>query len=239
MKKSYLLLAVLALAACQPKQKVNGPSDALSFGLLGDVKEVYLTQTTLSSTQEGIEISDEPGVERLEFTFDAEGRITLDTFGGVYEYNDAGEFIKGDSENTELERDGLGRLVSYDNTNLDWDELEEEFDFEHFFAYTFGYDDQHRVVTEELSGWEWMDTYEYTYDGDKVFPASATYEGDAEGWTEEGNITYEYTAFDAKGNWTERIKTVSVKGYDFDDEENAETWTDVIKQVRRFVYWSE
>ena len=237
MKKSYLLLAVLALAACQPKP--NKPSDALSFGLLGDVKEVYVTQTTLSTTQEEMEISDEPGVERLEFTFDANGRITLDTFGGVYEYNDAGEFVKGDSDKTTLERDELGRLVSYDNTNLDWDELEEEFDFEHFFAYTFSHDDQHRVVTEELSGWEWMDTYKYTYDGDKVYPAGATFESNSEGWTEEGDIAYEYTAFDAKGNWTERIKTVNVKGYDFDDEENATTWTDVTKQVRRFVYWSE
>lgn len=236
MKKNCLLLAVLALAACQPKS--NEPSDARSFGLLGDVKEVYLTQTMMSSTQEGLEIADEPGVERLEFTFDANGRITLDTYGGVYEYDEAGEFVKGDSDKTTLERDAQGRLVSYDNTNLDWDEVE-DLDIEHFFAYTLGYDDQHRVISEEISGWEWMDTYHYIYDGKKVYPASATFEGDAEGWTEEGNITYEYTAFDAKGNWTERIKTVSVKGYDFDDEENAETWTDVIKQVRRFVYWSE
>lgn len=237
MKKSYLLLAVLALAACQPKS--NEPSDARSFGLLGDVKEVYITQSALSTTQEDMEISDEPGVERLEFTFDTNGRVTLDTYNDVYEYNDAGEFVKGDSDKTTLERDELGRLVSYDNTNLDWDEVDEEFDIEHFFAYTFSYDDQHRVATEEISGWEWMEVSHYTYDGNKVFPASATFESNMEAWTEEGNITYEYIAFDAKGNWTERIKTVSVKGYDFEDEENAETWTDVIKQVRRFVYWSE
>lgn len=237
MKKSYLLLAVLAVAACQPKQDFK-PSDALSFGLLGDVKEVYLTQTTLSSTNEAYEVSDEPGVERLEFSFDVNGRVTLDTYGGVYEYNDAGEFVKGDSEYTELERDGLGRLVSYDNTNLDWDELE-DFDIEHFFSYTFGYDDRHRVVTEELSGWEWMEVSQYTYDADKVFPAKATFESDMEGWTEEGEISYEYTAFDPRGNWTERIKTVNAKGYDFEDEENATTWTDVVKQVRRFTYWSE
>ena len=236
MKKSYLLLAALALAACQPKS--NEPSDARSFGLLGDVKEVYLTQSALSTTQEEMEISDEPGVERLEFTFDANGRITLDTYGDVYEYNDAGEFVKGNSDNTTLERDELGRLVNYDNTNLDWDEVE-ELDIEHFFAYTFGYDDQHRVTFEEITGWEWMDTYHYTYEGNKVYPASATFDSGVEGWAEEGSIQYEYTAFDAKGNWTERIKTVTVKGYDIDDEENAETWTDVIKQVRRFVYWSE
>jgi hypothetical protein len=237
MKKSYLLLAVLAVAACQPGQD-NKPSDARSFGLLGDVKEVYLTQTTLSSTNEMYEVTDEPGVERLEFTFDAKGRVTLDTYGSVYEYNAAGEFVKGDSDFTELERDEQGRLASYDNTNLEWDELD-EFDFEHFFAYTFGYDARHRVVSEELNGWEWIETYTYTYDGDKVYPASATFEGDSEGWTEEGEISYEYTAFDAKGNWTERTKTVTVKGYDIDDEENAETWTDVVRQVRRFVYWSE
>lgn len=237
MKKSYLLLAVLAVAACQPRQD-NNPSDARSFGLLGDVKEVYLTQTTLSSTNEAYEVSDEPGVERLEFTFDADGCITLDTFGDVYEYNETGEFLRGDSEYTELERDEQGRLVSYDNTNLEWDEID-DFDIEHFFAYTFGYDDSHRVITEELSGWEWMETYEYTYDGDKVYPASATYNGDAEGWIEEGEIRFEYTAFDAMGNWTERTKTVTTKGYEFDDEENATTWTDVVKQVRRFTYWSK
>ena len=237
MKKSYLLLAVLAVAACQPKQD-NKPSDARSFGLLGDVKEVYLTQTTLSSTNEMYEVVDEPGVENLEFTFDAQGRVTLDMYGSVYEYNDAGEFVLGDSEFTELERDEKGRLAAYDNTNLEWDELE-EFDIEHFFAYRFGDDDQNRVISEELTGWEWINVCEYTFDGNKVYPASGTFESDAEGWTEEGDIRFEYTAFDAKGNWTERIKTVNTKGYDFDDEENAETWTDVVKQVRRIVYWSE
>ena len=236
MKKSFLLLAVLALAACQPKS--NEPSDALSFGLLGDVKEVYVTQATLSTTQEDMEISDEPGVERLEFTFDANGRITLDTFGDVYVYDENGAFIAGCSEQTELERDELGRLVRYDNTNLDWDEFE-DLDIEHFFTYTFGYDDQHRVITEEIGGWEWFDTYHYTYDGKKVYPASATLDSGVEGWSEEGTIQFEYTAFDAKGNWTERIQTITIKGYEYDDEENAETWTDVIKQNRRFVYWSE
>lgn len=236
MKKLFLLLAVLATASCQTKQ--NGASDALSFGLLGDVKEVYVTRTVLSTTDEEVELTDEPGAERLEFTYDADGRITLDTYGNVYAYDADGNFVKGTCDSTTMERDGKGRLMKYDNTNMAWDEFS-DLDIEHFFEYEFGYDDQNRVNREEIGGWEWTETYYYTYDGKKVYPASATFESYSEGWCEEGTIQFEYTALDDKGNWTERIETITLTGYEDGDKDNATTTTEVIKQNRRFVYWAE
>lgn len=239
MKKLLIIPAVLAVAACQPKQN-NGPSDALSFGLLGDVKEVYVTQSIESSTDEDLaEIVPTTGEERLEFTYDADGRITLDTFGLPYEYDADGAFVGGSGKKTTLERDAKGRIVSYDNTHVEDEDDYEDLDIESFFSYVFDYDNQNRVVKEEISGWEWCDTYEYTYEGDKPYPASATFVSGAEGWNEEGDIKFEYTAFDDKGNWTERLETYTVKAYEEGFEEEAQNYTTVYKKVRRFVYWSE
>lgn len=237
MKKLLLIIpAALALAACQPKDG-NRPSDARTFGLLGPVKEVYLTQTLVSTSGDAFDEDFAPGEENLEFTFDADGRVTLDSYGGVFEYDASGNFVAGFYDETEMERDQKGRLVSYDNTSRNWDEDYEDLDFEHFFCYHFSYDALNRVATEEISGWEWMETLTYSYDGDKVYPSGATFESDSEGWTEEGEIKFEYTRFDDRGNWTERTKTITSRGYDFDDEENAETFSSVQTQVRRIIYW--
>lgn len=238
MKKLWIIPAVLAVAACQPKE--NKPSDALSFGLLGDVKQVYLTQSIVSSTDEDLaEVVPTTGEERLEFTFDAEGRITLDTYGLPYEYDADGAFVRGIGKKTVLERDTEGRLASYDNMHVEEEDDYEDLDIESFFSYTFEYDNQNRVSKEEIGGWEWCDTYEYTYEGDKVYPVSATFMSGSEGWNEEGDIQFEYTAFDAKGNWTERLETFHVKAYEEGFEEEAQEYTTVYKKVRRVIYWSE
>ena len=78
-----------------------------------------------------------------------------------------------------------------------------------------------------------------TYDGKKVYPASATYETFEEGYVEDGTITYEYTKFDAKGNWTERTVTDASRLYEEGFEEDAENSTLVTREYRTIDYWSD
>ena len=91
MKKISILAlsAVVLFAACNPKYN---PNDARTFGLKGDVKEVRLSE----------EVPSEPGdpmpedgcfdQDQLEMTFDEQGRVTLDPYGNVYEYDGEGGF---------------------------------------------------------------------------------------------------------------------------------------------------
>ena len=231
MKKYSILtlVALLGLVACQPKTA----SDVTTFGFQGDVKEVFLYVMDLEEEETG-------AVEgTLEYTFDAQGRVTQDEYGHTYQYDADGLLTNPRVPGTELLRDMKGHIISYDSTSFDDWGGDADFDIMDVFSVKYSYDAKGRPVTEEITGWEWEGTYTNTFEGNNVYPSTITYESSSEGWIEEGTITYFYTEFDAKGNWTERIKTVNVKGYDFEDEENAETWTDVVKQVRRFVYWSE
>ena len=234
MKKVLLLMAVLALASCQFGNKGYDPKDALSFGLVGDVKEVYVTRSIVSTDSENDAVEEGMDEERLEMTFTEKGRITLDTYGNPYVYDEEGKFVKGFTENTVLVRDNKGRLETYDNMTEDYDG---DFDVETYFTYTFSYDDQDRVILEELGGWEWGETYYLVYSGKKTYPVSATFTGYNENWNEEGTIEYEYISFDDRGNWTERKQIIDYVGYEEDCEDEAENHTTVYLQKRRIIYW--
>ena len=91
MKKIFIVMAVLALAACQQENKDYNPTDARTFWLTGDVKEVRISRAILSTTSED-EIGD-PWVDddELQMTFDEKGRVTLDGNGNVYVYDEEEE----------------------------------------------------------------------------------------------------------------------------------------------------
>ena len=237
MKKLFILTAVLALAACQSAQQTTSP-DVRTFGMYGDVKEVQYSVVAVDEDSPADVDPWEFG-GTVEFTFDQQGRVTLDDRGTEFVYGEDGSFV---SEWATLVRDEAGRLVCYDNTS---DEMldSEEFDVYNFFKMDFTYDAKGRPATQELDGWEWSNTFTFSYDGDKVYPSAATFEGGYEAFVEEGTITYVYKAFDAKGNWTEREVTKVTNAYEEpwedDMEPEVETTTNVERQYRQIRYWSD
>ena len=244
MKKTILLLAALFfLAACQPKGNGNyNPNDARTFGLSGDVKTVMLSSALKSVDGEAVEEDDAwLGVDELALAFDEAGRVLKDAYGDPYEYDEAGNFVRGYNDKTTMTRDEKGRLTEYDNATLDY---EDDFDYEDLnieevFRVGYTYDAQGRAAEVEMSGWEWMSTEHYVYEGKNVYPASYTFETFEEGYVEDGTVTYAYTEFDSKGNWIERTVTTNSRLYEEDLEEEAENSSRVIVERRAITYWSD
>lgn len=234
MKKYSILtlVALLALAACQPKTA----SDTTTFGFVGDVKEVFLYVMDPDEEETG-------SVEgMLEYTFDAQGRVTQDEYGHIYQYDADGLLTNSRVPGTELLRDQRGRITSYDSTSFD-DWGEEDFDIMDFFKAKYSYDAKGRPEVEVLNGWEWESTRTNIFEGDRVYPSSTTFVGASEGWNEEGTVTYTYTEFDAKGNWIERTVRTETKSWEEPWEENmepeVETEVSEVRQRRVISYWSE
>ena len=234
MKKYSILTlaALLGLAACQPK---TAP-DVTTFGFQGDVKEVFLYVMDLDEEETG------EAESALEYTFDAQGRVTRDEYGHTYQYDADGLLTGSRVPGTELLRDQQGRILSYDSTSFD-DWGEEDFDIMDFFKAKFSYDAKGRPVTEELNGWEWESTRTNSFTGNNVFPSTATFVSASEGWNEEGTISYTYTEFDARGNWTERTVRTETKSWEEPWEENmepeVETTVSEVRQRRVIAYWSD
>jgi len=241
MKKISILAlsAVVLFAACTPKYN---PNDARTFGLKGDVKEVRLSEAVPSEPGDPSSEDCWLDQDQLEMTFDAQGRVTLDPYGNVYEYDEEGHFLGGQVPNTEVVRDTDGRLVSYDNTAFD-DFEDVRFDIGTFSITRYTYDAKGRPATADINGWEWGTVYTYTYDGSKVYPASATFEGVSEGWLEAGTVGYEYTKFDARGNWTERKVSQMTRNWELPWEGNPNPPVDTsyvdMRQIRVIKYWSD
>ena len=232
-------MAGFALVSCQTAQKTTSP-DLRTFGMKGDVKNVFYSVLLLETSSE--EEQGDPWLEQDELlmSFDRDGRVIRDENGNTYEYDDKGNFVEGLSDKTVLTRDDKGRIVHYDNTDVDWES--DDVDIYDFVNVVYTYDDKGRVATEENTGWEWMTTYTYHYDGDNIYPSSIDYESFIEAWVENGTITYDYLAFDAKGNWTERIIKDSSEGYEepWDDQEpEIEKSYQEVRQTLEIIYWSD
>ena len=238
MKRLFIaLLSVLALAGCRGTGNGNGnydPADARTFGLTGDVKEVLSSVVTLPDAPDE---ESWVGEEEPVLAFDEQGRVTLDGYGNVYEYNADGSYAGPYSDYVKVTRDASGRLASFDNTEIPEEDFD-DFDVMSYCRVTYEYDAQGRVATETYSGWEWGTTTTYTYDGNKLWPAKATTNSYDEGYNENSVITYEYLDFDARGNWTKREATVVTESYEEGAEDEKETSTQVKQEIRSLSYWS-
>ncbi len=235
-----ILLAALVLSACNPSGKYN-PSDARTFGLTGDVMEVFQTDEILFYSEGDVDESwaDEG---KVIMTFDETGRVTLDPYGNEYRYDESGNFIGGNVPRTVMTRDLEGRIETYDNT--DFEEYEsDDFDVMSYFDATYYYDAKNRLEVIDYSGWEFSEHRTYSYEGDKVYPVSAVFENGSSGWNENGEIKYEYTSFDARGNWTERKYTKTIDGWEDPMEEGMEPGIEKSeiqgKETRTIKYWSD
>lgn len=238
MKRFWLLslAAVSVLAACTRTGKTS--PDARTFGLTGDVREVRYSL---------VSVSDVPGEEPEEtllnqdevlLSFDEQGRVTLDDYGNVYEYDADGHYCGPYGSYTEVVRDASGRLKSFDNTAIPEEQFD-DFDIMEYCNVTYDYDATGRVVTETYYGWEWGTTSNYTYDGNKPWPSKVTRTGYDEGYNENVEITYNYLEFDARGNWTKREVTAVTESYEEGAEDEKESYTAVTKEFRTLTYWSD
>lgn len=234
----FLTMAAVALVSCQPADKTF--PDVRSFGLSGDVKEVYASTMDPELEAEGEDPMLEP--EILEFSFDELGRVTEDNSGNSFEYDAQGNLV---SEYQELSRDDKGRIVKFTHNVLD-DEgqlLDENLDVLDYCEIEYSYDGQGRMIKEKYDGWEWSATYTFEYEGNNIYPSKVSMKGSGEGWIDEVTTTYEYLTFDDKGNWTSRNVDQVRKSYEEPWEENPEPeveTTEIInRQLRRITYWSE
>ena len=174
------------------------PTDVRSFGLVGNVKEVKVTVTDITSGT-----PDEPwedAVQRMEF--DKNGRVVKDRFDNLYKYDDKGNFIYGVSEKSKMRRDEKGRIVFYEN----WKDEEDD----EGFTIKIEYDENDRMAKVEIAGWESTVEQTFTYTDDHIYPDRVNWEAEDEGDHYSTVMTYTYKKFDSHGNWTEReIHTVS------------------------------
>lgn len=186
------------------------PSDATAFGLVGPVKKVFTTLYMANLKGNKLQRA-----ERIESdgnntaTFNRQGYVTCDFFGSPYTYDSNGKFIKGRNADTEMERSPRGLIERYQHK----DNTEEG----HWNAYTydFKYDQEGRMTSYTYTGWEEVFYYSFVYDGDNVYPSGEEMEGQACADLFKDHITYKYTKFDKRGNWTEReVYIVSEQGVD-------------------------
>jgi len=234
---SLALLAAVVLAGCNPTGKFN-PTDARTFGLVGDVMEVTQTMMLIDSQDGETVITEDQRVA----AFDDAGRVTLDPYQNIYEYDEDGVFTDGGVPETVMVRDAKGRIETYDNTGYDEYE-DDDFDVMEYCSLQFTYDAKGRPAQIELGYWEGYQEQSFVYEGNQVYPSSSTIKGGSEGYNEESTETYEYTKFDEKGNWTECVVTLVSKTWEEPWEENVEpevvTETLKTRRIRNILYWSD
>lgn len=228
------LAALSVLAACTRADKTS--PDVRTFGLIGDVEDVRYSVTSSAMYDEVID----PFLEQDEvvLSFDELGRVTLDDYGNVYEYDAAGNYDGIYSDYIEVVRDASGRLTSFDNTSIPEEDFD-DFDVMDYCSVTYEYDAKGRVATETYAGWEWGTTTTYTYDSDKPWPAKISQSSYDEGYNENSDITFKYLEFDARGNWTKRESTIVTESYEEGAEDEKETNTQVKQESRSISYWSD
>lgn len=234
----FALAALTVFAACNPKHDSN---DVRTFGMIGDVKAVRFSEEMLESSSAEAAEHFWADKDKLEMTFDEQGRITLDSYGTVYQYDESGVFVPETGSTAVMSRDAKGRIEAYDNTCLD-DVDFSHYDISKYYKASYEYDAKGRPVRGEFAGWEWGETRTYQYDGARVYPSVIIKEGGSEGWNEKTTVTYEYTEYDARGNWTERFVTRQTDGWEACAEGvEPEIETTVIKtrEIRTITYWSE
>lgn len=204
------------------KAMADTPTDVKCLGLAGNVKEVSVTVTDLSSeTQESWEDSTQ------YMRFDEQGRVLKDRYDNLYKYDDKGEFVYGLSEKSKMKRDEKGRIVYYENR------MDEEDDMG--FDIKFEYDGADRMTKSVMVGWEATIEDTFTYTDDHIYPDRQNMESEDEGDHFSTVVTYTYKKFDDNGNWTEReVKSVSKHTIDGEDQ-GTEEYTQ--NEQRKILYY--
>ena len=212
--------------------KVQTPIDIQAFGFKGPVKEVVFSSFTVADETADVlvaegEIDNEGVVEK--YCFDKAGRITVDPWGGVYAYDADGNFTKGVTAKSKMQRDAQGRVSNYSQANDEEDDA--------MFHNTFTYDAQGRLVKVERSYWEMTIEEKFTYEGDNSYPARREFLKNDEGTTVESTTAYRYTKFDDQGNWTERELRIAGTETEEGEEDYSTRWSSAIIERRTISYY--
>ena len=210
------------------KSKYN-PTDARTFGLVGNVKQVTYSACKLTDLADG----EDPWVGKDEplMAFDRHGRVTLDPMGNTYEYNEEGKVVKGVRGKTLVRRDDQGRIILYESRDGDNDcEMR---------SINFRYDEQGRLLATDNAFWESIYTDSMVYEGDKVYPIKRFVEGQAEADEYKTVMEYTYSKFDEQGNWTECEIKENTENVIAGDESTREKWEYKVKHVRKITYYTE
>ena len=224
-----------AAAAPAPSKGAFTSPDLRAFGFVGKVKHAegeYFNAIDGNADVLVAEEDQEVGQDsHMEFSFDADGRITIDPWGGDYKYNPDGSF-KGSSYepgSVKMKRDAEGRVVEYNYAKDEEDD--------NMFNNLFTYDAKGRLVKLELQMWEEQQTFEYFYEGDNIYPSRRTLKSMNEGEVTETETKYRYTKFDEQGNWLEREQRFIGASYEEGDEDGGTRWTGANIERRIIEYW--
>ena len=215
-----------AEAATAPTQSV----DLAAFGFKGKVKEAFSTEFTVKNEDVDDLEADEPynsNDSEHGYSFDKDGRITVDPWGGVYIYDADGNFTKGVTAKTKMRRDDKGRVVFYRQANDEDDDA--------MFKNEFTYDEQGRLKKIERTFWESSQEEEFFYEGDNPYPVRRRYQSSEEGTEVESETEYRYTKFDEQGNWTER--EMRYRGDTTEGEGTTTRWRGAMLERRTISYY--
>lgn len=212
--------------------KALTPIDIQAFGFKGPVKEAVFSSFSVADETADVlvaedEIDNEGVVEK--YCFDKTGRITADPWGGVYVYDADGNFTKGVTTKSKMQRDDKGRVSNYSQANDEEDDA--------MFHNTFTYDAQGRLVRVERSYWEMTIEEKFTYEGDNPYPARREFLKNDEGTTVESTTDYRYTKFDDQGNWTERELRIAGSETEEGEEDYSTRWSNAMLERRTISYY--
>lgn len=173
------------------------PTDALTFGLKGHVQQA--TTQSFLTYEEGGELK-RGGLNTIaKMAFDPWGHVTRDEWENEYGYDAEGNYYRGNHTYTIIKRGKSGQLIKYIDE-------EPKTDNESNCTFTFVYDKNGRLNTVTQCGWtsNWSETY--YYESGNIYPSNITKSADYEGGgASKSSINYQYSHFDEKGNWTERL----------------------------------
>ena len=226
-----LMMVMMALASCQ--ETALGSVDTRTFGLYGNVEKVSITPFFATPGDNGLVQGERMDGSESEMSFDRQGRVLLDLYGNVYEYDDEGNFVKGAEDYQKMKRDEQGRIVLYDSMRDDEDDA--------CFKMEFSYDEKGRVSKVDFALWEGAYTDMLIYKGDNVYPEKIINNGSEQGENIQMTTEYRYLEFDDKGNWLKRevhVTTVTTEEA-VDEDSTPEPITEEIYtiEVREIKYY--
>ena len=207
--------------------------DVKAFGFIGPVKEAFSSEYDVKDFDaDKLEPEGEPrntNQSEQGYAFNKAGQITIDPWGGIYEYDADGQFVRGITAKTKMKRDDKQRVVFYRQANDEDDDA--------MFKNEFVYDEQGRLKKVSVTFWESSQEEEFFYEGDNIYPSRREYSAEEEGTEWKSSTEYIYTKFDDRGNWIEREKHLRGSEKVGDEEGGTTSWRDKTIEKRTVEYY--
>lgn len=158
-----------------------------------------------------------------------EGTRRRTLMSAVLRYDENGDGASdnaGDGMRLLVGRDGAGRIVRYVYERADGGESDGA------YSEQYSYDEQGRVASVTLSGWEFFSRTVYGYD-ERGRIVRAVVESSGPGYESSERCDYEYVDEDSYGNWTRReVKVRIAERSDESEDESVESTADRTERRR-------